>query len=354
MIEGPSIKEFLASGALFHSAKGQVLIGWGEPEWLCLPKGPYALYFPDFFLKSPAPWCVYPHWYFISIDELIELLKGFVKQKKLPLMWERLYRSEFKSIFDSLQHDFFLKKLQKAVAYQFQIAKSCDIEATKLNSLISLLSAANLHDLYPYGFWNAKEGMLGATPETLFKTSQNGTIALETMACAGTQNSTLDTDLLLNDPKQQKEHELVVDGILTSIDSLGGTSTTGSCRAVKFSHLCHLVTPIEARLPKTVSFGDIVSALHPTPALGAMPKAEGSIWLEKQQHHIKRMRFGAPVALKTDSDALCLVAIRNMQWQDNKLFLGAGCGIVPESSFENEWQELQLKITFIQEILDLV
>jgi len=346
-------REFLASGGIFHSTKEHVFIGWGQPEWLSWPKGPYALYFPDFFLKFQAPWCVYPHFCFIAIDELIERLSSLVEIQNPKISWEPLAEEEFKVIFDSLQSDFCSKKLQKAVAYQFQTAKCQNFQATKLNSLISLLNSAKKNALYSYGFWNSKEGILGATPETLFKMQHKETIALETMACAGTQNSALNNDLLLKDLKQQIEHRLVVDWIVDSIDSLGGAAFIGNCQAVKFSRLCHLVTPIKAELPKSTSFDAIVSALHPTPALGAAPRKEGSIWLEKQQFHNKRMRFGAPIALKSDTEALCLVGIRNMQWQDDTLFLGAGCGIVQESSFEDEWQELQLKMAFIKEILGL-
>ena len=67
------------------------------------------------------------------------------------------------------------------------------------------------------------------------------------------------------------------------------------------------------------------------------------------------MRYGAPVGYIEEGgkDSRCLVAIRNMQWKDNWIGLGAGCGIVPESRLDLEWEELQLKIQSIKEILGL-
>jgi menaquinone-specific isochorismate synthase len=73
---------------------------------------------------------------------------------------------------------------------------------------------------YVYGIWNQEEGILGATPETLFHTSGK---MVQTMALAGTamktsENRPLD---LLKDAKEMKEHRLVVEDIQKQLTPLG-------------------------------------------------------------------------------------------------------------------------------------
>jgi isochorismate synthase EntC len=48
-----------------------------------------------------------------------------------------------------------------------------------------------------------------------------------------------------------------------------------------------------------------------------------------------------------------LVAIRNIQWQDEKIRLGSGCGIVKSSQIEREWQELKLKRESVKRMLSI-
>jgi menaquinone-specific isochorismate synthase len=62
--------------------------------------------------------------------------------------------------------------------------------------------------------------------------------------------------------------------------------------------------------------------------------------------------FSIPTGQGT-SETLCLVAIRNMQWDENGSRMGAGCGIVKESLPEREWQEVQQKLSSIQIMLGL-
>jgi isochorismate synthase EntC len=47
------------------------------------------------------------------------------------------------------------------------------------------------------------------------------------------------------------------------------------------------------------------------------------------------------------------VAIRNVQWTGRTVTLGAGAGIIAESLFEREWEELRLKRTAVMDMLGL-
>ncbi|HEY4831978.1 MAG TPA: chorismate-binding protein, partial [Waddliaceae bacterium] len=97
-------------------------------------------------------------------------------------------------------------------------------------------------------------------------------------------------------------------------------------------------------------FIEVVEMLHPTPALGAFPRILGKTWLMDYQTKMNRGRYGAPVGYYYPSkeEGECFVAIRNVQWVGPEAQIGAGCGIVAQSVFEQEWDEIQLKIQSIK------
>src|SRR5690606_6382821 len=83
-------------------------------------------------------------------------------------------------------------------------------------SLTHLLSyaIANRKDRWLYGFWNHQQGFIGVTPELLFKRRDD---FLRSMALAGT--SKLDERLI--EPKNNREHQLVVDEIKQRLETVG-------------------------------------------------------------------------------------------------------------------------------------
>jgi menaquinone-specific isochorismate synthase len=222
-----------------------------------------------------------------------------------------------------------------------------------LSSLESLLRYALINPVYIYGFWDAHEGILGATPEKLFRLVNHS--RLETMACAGTSDRQADSALFLRNSKELYEHRCVVQGIIHSLSPFGDVDV-GELQLLKLSQMIHLVTPIQVALKMpSLSFEQLVRILHPTPALGTFPPQEEKQWLTDYQKKIDRQRFGAPVGYicSKTHQCNCYVSIRNVQWSSQGMFLGAGCGIVPQSQIEAEWSEINLKLRAIKEMLAL-
>ena len=117
--------------------------------------------------------------------------------------------------------------------------------------------------------------------------------------------------------------------------------------------LKHLFTPIQVELTEKVSPEYLIRTLHPTAALGGFPRAAAKTWLEAQPEAGIRGRFGAPFGYVDDEAALILVAIRNIQRFDDKIWLGSGCGVVEGSQPEKEWEELKLKRHSVREMLGM-
>lgn len=214
--------------------------------------------------------------------------------------------------------------------------------------LLHLLQAPS--SLYVHGFWNTDGGLLGATPETLFVIRGK---QLTTMALAGTcPKSDSERPSLLEDPKEREEHDLVTQDIVQVLSAYGRVHSEGPF-LLELPTLWHLKTNIELTLQKPVDPRELIRRLHPTPALGVFPRAAGYQWLREEPGQEGRARYGAPFAFIFPDEVVCLVAIRNLQWNKEESLIGAGGGVVAASELEREWRELRKKRESVKKILGL-
>jgi menaquinone-specific isochorismate synthase len=213
--------------------------------------------------------------------------------------------------------------------------------ATVGGSFIASSRHFRQQQLYVYGIWNQEEGILGATPETLFHTSGK---MVQTMALAGTamktsENRPLD---LLKDAKEMKEHRLVVEDIQKQLTPLGWVKTLPT-EVAEFPMLYHLKTEIAVEAAQ-ISVPQLVRSLHPTAALGVFPRNYGIQWMANLPYQKTRGLFGAPIVYSlSHNEFLGLVAIRNLIWGAEGSKIGSGGGLIDSSVFEKEWAELKLK-----------
>ena len=350
------IDEFLKCGAIISTGQGKVLLGWGKRTWLKEPKVSdfVSFFFPDFFLTAPRPWFIHEFSKELHIAELSEVMRGIKCPAAPAIFWRNAQKELFVEGFRCLQDRFSQGSLFKGVPYGFETAKTEMTRDWLPISLLNLLQIVKRYPLFIYGFWDQNEGMLGGTPELLLHVTYNGGNTKATsVACAGT-SSKEGAPGLSKDSKQLHEHDLVVEGVCKSLSDFGPVKKM-KIQTIEFQTLCHLVTPIEVSIEGHVSFSTILRAIHPTAALGAYPKVEGMTWLKEYQTKIPRHRYGAPAGFYSPrvKEFKCYVAIRNVQWDKGEMKIGAGCGIVPQSKLDLEWEEFLLKIKSIKELLAL-
>src|SRR5206468_3655166 len=165
-------------------------------------------------------------------------------------------------------------------------------------------------------------------------------------ALAGTR--TIDrAQELLRDPKELREHRLVVDDIIRRLAPFGNVEI-GAIGILELPSIAHLVTRIrfeESGGSEKMSFAEMVRRLHPTAALGVSPRTDAGLrWLREADRGVKRRSFGAPFGLeREDRSAIAVVAIRNVQWNGSAVRVGSGAGLLLESRLEREFEELRQK-----------
>jgi menaquinone-specific isochorismate synthase len=202
-----------------------------------------------------------------------------------------------------------------------------------------------------YGYVRGESGFCGITPELLFQTDGR---TLRTMALAGTAKPGADA-AFLTDVKEIDEHELVVRYIENQLKGLGLVRREGR-GLLETAGLRHFHTPIEVALKREVAAEELISLLHPTPAVGCMPRSEE--WLLKLQEYRSQLAvpgfFGAPFGYCSGGGEMTMVvSIRGVGWAGGEVSLPSGCGIVAGSAFDHEWRELRLKRESVMNMLRL-
>lgn len=342
------VASFLISGAFVPLSRKTLLVGWGS---FVRSETPLAtsFYFPDFFLSEKKPWITFSDTSRVSPRDLLENLPDSSRSGLRPI-WQGPDKAKYKKGFDSLQTLIASGELEKGVPYQFACSSANMNPSLLISSLTRLLRFAEEKPVNPYGFWSDSQGVLGASPELLFRVE--GEKHLETMACAGTLGHQQDVDAFIQDPKELSEHGCVVNGIQESLSPYGKVRC-GRLHPLDLGHLVHLATPIEVDLDHAPNLNELIRALHPTPALGTFPKQAGKNWLREIHGLVPRGRYGAPAGAVYPEGASFYVGIRNVQWETSGMRIGAGGGVNRLSNFEREWQEIKRKLTAVKEALSL-
>ncbi len=201
----------------------------------------------------------------------------------------------------------------------------------------------------------ADRAFIGASPERLFK--REGT-RLISEAVAGTRprgdSDAVDAAYraeLLASEKEQREHRFVVQSLCDHLDrfceSVAAVPEPGIMR---LNRIQHLYTPLEGVLHADVDDVALLQTLHPTPAVGGAPREAALDWLRKHEP-FDRGLYAAPVGWVAHNRAEFCVAIRSGLVEGSNLSVYSGAGIVPGSVAEDEWCEIENKVSNFLEAL---
>jgi isochorismate synthase len=199
---------------------------------------------------------------------------------------------------------------------------------------------------------------LGASPEVLAEVTADG--QFHTMALAATQ------PLVPGHPPQdaiwrQKEIEeqaLVARYIVSCFKQLRlrDYHEVGP-RTVVAGQLLHLRTDFEVDLqnvPAPASLGtDMLRLLHPTSAVGGMPKMAALDFLQRHEGYDRAYYSGflGPVNVAAPGVSRLFVNLRCLQVRPTEAILYAGTGLTVDSVPAREWQETEMKLQTVGTVL---
>lgn len=119
----------------------------------------------------------------------------------------------------------------------------------------------------------------------------------------------------------------------------------------KLNSVQHLWTPIKATLNSKTNVFRMIDELFPTPAVCGIPKQKALKLILKLENFNRGLYAGLLGWINLDNNLELVVGIRSALLKKRKAFVYSGCGIVKESNPFNEFEETQLKMKSILEIL---
>jgi len=325
--------------ALLRKADGKIIIG--EGPFLDVAKCPsngVAFYVNDFALSDPNPWKI--------PTKVYECSRLETQPGELEVDWQELAPNGFAQVFSEINLAISKGEIQKSVPVATESGKITSGDA------LALLASLNDSDdsFYPYAYVNGKAGFCGQTPEVLFNLRKG---RLNTMALAGTARAE-ERDVFAFDEKEIREHEFVAQTLVSKLSDIG--MVTKSERAIlNLGSLVHFHTPIEVFLYGDKNIDELIKQLHPTPALGPLPRTKETLdqLFEWRQRLECPSYFGAPFGVLQDGVFHAVVAIRGVHWQGENISIPSGCGVIEASRLVNEWRELALKRSAVRQAFGL-
>ena len=311
----------------------------------CIGRGPFhalagrpadgrpCFYSNDFQLADPTPWkCPSRFWVAGDLASLAENISGDMPE----IGWDPPGQRQWESLCQSIRRDLDAGRYTKIVPVVTEVG--C-LSGGGLDALVHGLPG--LPPVYwSYAYRAGDRGLVGATPERLFSLTGK---RLETMALAGTAPVERVQPFSVN-PKEIREHELVANHLVSTLGAIG--SVVRQPREIMhLGSIVHFKSDIQVELDQDLDIDQLVHLLHPTPALGVLPRDQANLAV-LAAYRAKLgapRRFGAPFGLWHAGDFHGVVGIRHICWRGDTVLLPSGCGVIAESDPLHEWRELALK-----------
>ncbi len=318
-----------------------------------------VFYFLAFDPSTPArePWNDMPRaWAFVPRTVLRlpwvahEEADGAVRQTPIPLVADGVAETSYE---ESVRMG--LRALWKGELEKVVLARKASFHiSSDLDSLLSRMLDAAAGFCIAFSL-DGERIFVSLTPERLARV-EDGTV--RTAALAGTalrsddpaEDAAAGRDLE-SSVKEREEHDYVVRMITEELSTLCEDVWSGPRQILALPHVYHLNTPIDATLRPGRTIADVVSALHPTPAVAGLPRDAAMRCIAGIEDFDRGLFAGVAGWMDAAGNGDAAVTIRSALLHDGVATVFAGAGIVRDSDPEAEQRETSAKMRMVLEIL---
>ena len=259
------------------------------------------------------------------------------------------YKNLIKEIKDEL-------KAGNTYQINFTMQKIFNIHKSPIDSYLQIRNYAKPR--YGYYLNIGNEQVLSFSPENFFHTDDN---LIYTHPMKGTinrsKNNLIDSQLkqaLIDSVKDKAEHIMIVDllrndlGKICKYDSIR-VKNLFSVESYPTVH--QMVSCILGELSENIKYSDIFKALCPGGSITGAPKESSMKIIDRLENYNRGLYTGTIGYIGNDNNMNFNIAIRTMMVNQSKAQYYAGGGIVWDSNYRNEWEEVKLKTKILDQFI---
>ncbi|CAB4856876.1 unannotated protein [freshwater metagenome] len=253
-----------------------------------------------------------------------------------------------------------VERLREGSLQKVVLARSCRGELSAEINTAAI--ATRLHHLEPtctiYAMPTSDgRRFTGASPELLVS-KFHGVVRCHplagTVSTKGMTDTSAYTKWLRGSPKNLVEHRIVVEEIVSHLHELcDSVNATDEPSIVPLRSVAHLGTEISGTANAGVTVLDLVASLHPTPAVGGLPREAAEELIRELEPYQRGSYAGAVGWFNSAGEGAWWVAIRGILTSGSQFEVWAGAGIVADSDPIAEREETKYKMDSVLHALGL-
>ncbi len=137
----------------------------------------------------------------------------------------------------------------------------------------------------------------------------------------------------------KQEHQVILEDILSQVgDITVGKPSVTSEQLLSLGSIFHIKSEISGQLKANMSALSLLNRLHPTAAVGGFPRHTAAEFIRTHED-FDRGWYAAPIGCIYGGIIEFAVGIRSVLIDGPSGYAYAGCGVVPGSTAEREWEE---------------
>ena len=235
--------------------------------------------------------------------------------------------------------------------YQVNLCRMLSTERSDPPDMRALGAALARHNPAPYAsslsLPSADLFVASASPELFLRRQER---IVESGPIKGTGRTADD----LTD-KDVAENVMIVDLVrndLSRVCEPGSVTVPSLLATEQHPGLVHLVSTVRGTLRPDIGWSELLDATSPPGSVSGAPKESALHIIRELEPTPRGVYCGAVGWVDADTQTGVLaVGIRTFEWRDGRLHLGTGAGITWGSEPAREWDETELKVSRLLEVL---
>ena len=296
-----------------------------------------------------------------GIESELDLITSLIKSKDIPVFPFNTVGDETSNLTNEQYIDIVNKGKESCHRGDvFQIVLSRRFQQKFIGDEFNVYRALRTVNPSPYLFYFDYNDyrLMGSSPESQLIINKNKAIV---HPIAGTFKRTGDdeqdellAEKLLNDPKENAEHVMLVDLARNDLSRYADNVKVDSYKKIHFySHVIHMVSEVTGTPKKGTNPFELLAATFPAGTLSGAPKVRAMQLINEYEPTPRSYYGGAIGVIGFDGQLNHAIMIRSFLSKENTLFYQAGAGVVAASNAESELQEVNNKLNALKTAIAL-